>query len=77
VAGDQRAPDGRQGELAALTSPRLAALAERARVRGYSEAQFARSVADKSFAPAMLTLFDDLDDPTCPDMFDELGRPIR
>jgi hypothetical protein len=57
-------PPGWQGELAQITSPRLAALVERARDERKPAAEtFARAVAKKSFSPAMVTLFDDLADP--------------
>lgn len=64
----KRLPQGWQGELAEITSPRLAALVERARAtrRSGDEAAaeaFARAVANRSFSSAMLTLFDDLGDP--------------
>ncbi|WP_033346233.1 hypothetical protein [Catenuloplanes japonicus] len=64
VVTAQRLPPGWQGELAQLTSPRLAALVarERAKARPAAEA-FARTVADRSFSSAMVTLFDDLADP--------------
>jgi hypothetical protein len=61
-------PQGWQGELAEITSTRLAALVEHARATRRSgdvaaAETFARAVANRSFAEAMLTLFDDLGDP--------------
>ncbi|CAL9672132.1 hypothetical protein [Streptomyces sp. enrichment culture] len=64
VVTARKLPPGWQGELARITSPRLAALVERARdERKPSAETFARAVADKSFSSAMATLFDDLADP--------------
>lgn len=64
VATAKKLPPGWQGELAQITSPRLAALVERARdERKPSAESFARAVANKSFSSAMATLFDDLADP--------------
>jgi hypothetical protein len=64
VVTAKKLPTGWQGELAQLTSPRLAALVERARQERTPAAEaFARAVANKSFSPAMVTLFDDLADP--------------
>lgn len=64
----RRLPPGWQGELAELTSPRLAALVDLARSRwrpgdGEAAEAFARSVARRSLHPAMAALFDDLADP--------------
>lgn len=64
VVTARKLPQGWQGELAQITSPRLAALVERARAEREPIAEeFARAVANKSFSPAMATLFDDLADP--------------
>ncbi|MEE1938530.1 hypothetical protein V1L54_03730 [Streptomyces sp. TRM 70361] len=64
VVTARKLPSGWQGELARITSPRLAALVERARAERRPTAEtFARAVADKSFSSAMATLFDDLADP--------------
>lgn len=64
VVTARKLPPGWQGELAQITSPRLAALVERARAERKPTAEtFARAVADKSFSSAMVTLFDDLADP--------------
>lgn len=64
VVTAKKLPPGWQGELAEITSPRLAALVEQARVERRPVAEeFARLVANKSFSSAMVTLFDDLADP--------------
>lgn len=64
VVTAKKLPPGWQGELAQITSPRLAALVERARdERKPSAETFARAVANKSFLSAMAMLFDDLADP--------------
>ncbi|MFI9586773.1 hypothetical protein ACIHCQ_34210 [Streptomyces sp. NPDC052236] len=64
VVTAKKLPPGWQGELAQITSPRLAALVERARDERKPAAEvFARAVANKSFSSAMVTLFDDLADP--------------
>ncbi|MFI6645335.1 hypothetical protein [Streptomyces sp. NPDC050504] len=64
VVTAKKLPSGWQGELAQITSPRLAALVERARDERKPRAEtFARAVANKSFSSAMATLFDDLADP--------------
>lgn len=64
VVTARKLPTGWQGELAQITSPRLAALVERARNKHKPSAEmFARTVADRSFSSAMATLFDDLADP--------------
>jgi hypothetical protein len=64
VVTAKKLPPGWQGELAQITSPRLAALVEQARAEGKPTAEtFARAVAKKPFSPAMVTLFDDLADP--------------
>jgi hypothetical protein len=57
-------PSGWQGELAQMTSPRLAALVEGSRAERRPSAEaFARAVSNKSFSAAMAALFDDLADP--------------
>lgn len=64
VVTAKKLPPGWQGELAQITSPRLAVLVERARDERKPAAEtFARAVANKSFSSAMVTLFDDLADP--------------
>ncbi len=64
VVTAENLPMGWQGELAQITSPRLAALVERSRAERRPRAEaFARAVANKSFSSAMATLFDDLADP--------------
>lgn len=64
VVTAKKLPPGWQGELAQITSPRLAALVERARAEHKPTAEtFARAVANKSFSSAMVALFDDLADP--------------
>jgi hypothetical protein len=60
----RKLPAGWEGELAVLTSPRLAALVEQARARRSPAEEFARAVAKRSFADAMDSLFDDLADPS-------------
>lgn len=56
-------PRGWEGELAQLTSPRLAVLVQRAREQHTPAEEFTRALASKSFSPAMTALFDDLADP--------------
>ncbi|WP_179166783.1 hypothetical protein [Streptomyces sp. CB03238] len=64
VVTAKKLPPGWQGELAQITSPRLAALVDRARAERKPTAEtFARATANKSFSSAMVTLFDDLADP--------------
>lgn len=64
VVTAKKLPPGWQGDLAQITSPRLAALVERARAERKPTAEtFARAVANKSFSSAMVTFFDDLADP--------------
>ncbi|MER7015446.1 hypothetical protein ABT324_28775 [Saccharopolyspora sp. NPDC000359] len=64
VVTAKKLPADWQGQLAQITSPRLAALVERARAdRDPAPEGFARTVANKSFSAAMATLFDDLADP--------------
>ncbi|MCD0444116.1 hypothetical protein LO763_10820 [Glycomyces sp. A-F 0318] len=64
----RKLPEHWQGQLSMLTSPRLAALVARAREAHRSDGEaaaedFARRVADRDFAPAMINLFDYLGDP--------------
>ncbi|RKT54346.1 hypothetical protein C8E97_2966 [Saccharothrix australiensis] len=63
VVTARKLPPDWPGELARITSPRLAALVRRARDERQPAEVFARSVADKSFSSAMVALFDDLADP--------------
>jgi hypothetical protein len=64
VVTAKRLPPDWQGDLAQITSPRLAALVERARdERRPTPETFARTVANRSFSSAMVTFFDDLADP--------------
>lgn len=63
VVTAKRLPRNWQGELAEITSPRLAALVEQTRASKWSAEEFARAVARRSLFPAMSALFDDLGDP--------------
>jgi hypothetical protein len=64
VVTARKLPPGWQGDLAQITSPRLAALVERTRdERRPAPETFARTVANRSFSSAMVTFFDDLADP--------------
>ncbi|SCE82957.1 hypothetical protein [Micromonospora chokoriensis] len=64
VVTARKLPPDWQGDLAQMTSTRLAALVERERDKRQPVAEtFARAVANRSFSPAMVTLFDDLADP--------------
>jgi len=56
-------PRNWEGELAQLTSPRLAVLVQRARAQRMPAEEFTRTLAGKSFTPAITALFDDLADP--------------
>lgn len=64
----RKLPDPWQGHLAMLTSPRLAALVAQTR-EAYRPGEaaaaegFARRVANREFAPAMIRLFESLGDP--------------
>lgn len=63
VVTARKLPRDWQGQLAEITSPRLAALVERTRRSGGAAEEFARAVARRSLYPAMSALFDDLADP--------------
>lgn len=56
-------PRGWEGDLAQLTSPRLAVLVQRAREQRTPVEEFTRALASKSFSPAIAALFHDLADP--------------
>ncbi|MGW6935826.1 hypothetical protein ACWGE0_37625 [Lentzea sp. NPDC054927] len=63
VVTAKKLPPGWEGQLAQLTSPRLAVLVQRAREQPPAPEEFARTLASRSFTSATAMLFDDLADP--------------
>lgn len=63
VVTAKKLPPGWEGDLAQLTSPRLAVLVQRARFERHSAEAFTRDVANGALSSAITALFDDLADP--------------